>query len=128
MMIREKSRMIYRMIFVRAWAENLGTESQAMRELRVQAEKLNRMCSRWDHEFLFRFDSVKKARRMQTRNDRQINPQYRRILSLVERVAQEDARQKGVGVLTGAQVRERVYGAGGLVSRADAYAKEHAIK
>lgn len=128
MRIRKKSEMIYRMVFIRAWAEHLGIQSQALRELRIQAEKLSRLSWKWDHTFLFRFDSVKKATKMQARNDRQIKLQYQRVLSLVEKVAQEEARRKGLGVLTRTQVREQVYGTSGLVPQAEAYAKEHAIK
>jgi hypothetical protein len=127
MTIREKSELIYRMIFIKAWAENLGIQSQATRELHIQAEKLSRLCWIWD-EFDFRVESLKKAKRMLEENDSQINPLYQKVLSLVESVAQADARQKGVGILTGAQVRDRVYGTSGLVSRAEAYAKEHAVR
>lgn len=128
MNIREKSEMIYRMIFVKAWAENLGIRSQATRELRIQAEKLTRLCWRWDLEFLDRFDSVKRARRMQTRNDRQINPLYQQILALVESVAQEDSLRKVGAAPTRSQVREQIYGTGGLLPKAEAYGQQHAIK
>jgi hypothetical protein len=128
MIISEKSDIVYRMIFVRAWANSLGIQSQALRELGIQAEKLKRMCGKWDHYFLFRYDSAKRARRMQVRNDRQIKPQYQRVLSLVEMVAEEAAQKTGAGVLNRAQVREGLYGAGGLIPEAGAYARKHCVK
>ena len=65
---------------------------------------------------------------MQVKNDRQIKPQYRRVLSFVEKVAEEDPRQKGVGFLSRVQVRESLYGEGGLIREAEAYARKHRVK
>jgi hypothetical protein len=39
MIVSEKSDLIYRTIFVKAWASSLGIQSQALRELSITSRK-----------------------------------------------------------------------------------------
>jgi hypothetical protein len=126
---RLRHEMIYRMIFVGAWAKYLDIQTQALRNLRIQVEKLDRLCSKDEFDYLFRLapakrlESTKHAQRIVAKRDKKIVPQYRVVLSYVEKVFQDLANHKGEG-LTKAELRSRVRQ---FVSETESYAREHAV-
>jgi hypothetical protein len=125
MIYRKKSEMMYRMIFLRAWAKFLPVQTQSVRELQIQISKLDRLCSVDELEFFCRFDSLTRAKKMKARHDHRINSEYKTILSYVERVFQDVAICKNEGPLTRARLQERVYGAGDFIPKAESYAKQN---
>jgi len=128
MVYRKKKEMLYRMIFVQAWANHVGIQTQAVRDLQIQAAKLRRLSTFGEYDLRGRFDSMKKLARLAQKNDKQINPQYKTVLSHIQRVLKDIAVHKSEAPLTRAQTHERMFGTNGLICEAEDYAKEHSSK
>ena len=96
-----RKEMLYRMIYVQAWANHLGIRTQALRNLHIQIEKLRRLTEKDEFDFLDRsvpwkrIDSFKHAERIVDKRDRLIKPQYKVVMSYVEKVFQDLAAHKG---------------------------------
>jgi hypothetical protein len=128
MTYRKRSEILYRMIYVKAWTNHLGIKTQALRELRIQIAKLERLSAQNDFYFMQRIDSMKKVDKLQAQNAKRIGPQYGKVLSLVERVFQEVAEHKDKSSLTKASLRERLYGKGGFIREVEDYGRKHSVK
>lgn len=126
--MRLRKEMIYRMIYVRAWAKYLDIHSQALRNLRIQIEKLDRLCEKDEFDYMFhrtpakRIESLKHAQRIIDKKDSKIIPQYKVVLSHIEKVLRDLATHKGEGTLTKAELRGRLHK---FVSETESYARKH---
>jgi len=121
--------MLYRMIFIKAWANYVGIQTRALRDLHIQIEKLRRLTEKDEFDYLDhsvpakRIESYRHAERIVDRRDSKLKPQYMVVMSFVERVLQDLAAHKGEATLTKAELRKRLRG---FISDVDAYARKHA--
>jgi hypothetical protein len=113
--------MVYRAIYIDAWAAHIGVRTQATRDLHIQTTKLHRL-SWWDKiEFIDNIESPKKATRLTIKNNNEIVSQYKIVVSLVEKVFHDIAAHKNEQV-TKAQIQGR---ADKFLQEVEAYGKKH---
>ena len=113
--------MVYRAIYIDAWAANVGVRTQATRDLHIQTTKLHRL-SWWDKiEFIDSIESPKKATRLTIKNNNEIVSQYKTVVALVEKVFHDVAARENKQA-TKAQIQER---ADKFLQEVEAYGKKH---
>ena len=95
--------------------------------MKIQIAKLRRLTARDDFYYMQRIDSLKRVDKLETKNARQIAPQYDKVLSLVEKVFRAVSDHRGEA-LTRATLRQRLYGHGGFIEQVEAYGREHAAR
>jgi hypothetical protein len=111
---RLRHEMFYRAMFLRAWAKRLDIESPALRNLRIQIEKLGRLCKKDELHYLHhpvpakRLESTKHAQRIVDKRNRKLTPQYKVVLSYIPKVLQDLASRKNKGTPTKAELRNLV--------------------
>lgn len=115
----------YRMIFFKTWAQFLPVQNQNVRELQIQISKLERMARLDLLDFMDRFESIKRAKKVTAKHFERVNAQYRKVLTQVEMVYQDVARNQGTP-LTRARLHEELFGANGFVRQAENYGRDHA--
>src|SRR5216684_1602215 len=117
----------YRMIFFKVWAQFLPVQNQNVRELQIQVSKLERMARLDLLDFMDRFESIKRAKKITAKHFERINSQYRTVVSYVEKVYQDVAKYRGTP-LTRARLNEELFGANGFIRQAESYGRQHAPK
>ena len=117
----------YRMIFFKVWAQFLPVQNQNVRELQIQVSKLERMAGLDLLDFMDRFESIKRAKKITAKHFERINSQYRTVVSHVEKVYQDVAKYRGTP-LTSARLNEELFGANGFIRQAENYGRQHAPK
>jgi hypothetical protein len=113
--------MVYRAIYIHAWAAHVDVRTQATRDLHIQTAKLHRL-SWWDKiEFIDSIESPKKATGLTIKNNKEIVSQYRTVVALVEKVFHDVAAHKNEQS-TKAKIQER---ADKFLQEVEAYGKKH---
>jgi hypothetical protein len=125
---RERKAILYRMIYFNAWANYVPTKTQALRDLIIQIDKLRRLAATDEFELLFKVDSDKKGRRLAFKNAKRIDPQYEKVLALVEKVFEEAETHAVKRPLTKLELKDKLYGSSGFITLAEEYGAEHAAK
>lgn len=120
--------MLYRMIFLGAWAAHVPPKTQNQRELGVQAHKLQRLTEKDEFHFVLRIESTKRAKKLEQKNAKTVGLQYDKIVKLAAKCLQDIQRKSGGAPLSTSDLNQLMYGDGGLLTLAVKYGEHHAAK
>jgi hypothetical protein len=124
----KRNEMMYRMIFIGAWAAHIPPKTQNQRELGIATHKLQRLAEQDAFHFMTRIESNKRVEKLEQKNARTIGLQYERIVKLVGKCIQDIQKRAGKQPLTSSELNEKMYGENGFLTEAVKYGEQHATK